>query len=204
MLNRMSRRLRATAALMAFAPVGWFWIGRGAAKDPPEAAAPAESFLEEIAHFETLSDKQRQAVMGGYLADRYRVKLALDRLLNSRDPDTRFYAEYLLGAGRFMGAENILNSRILDADEKRWNQPIAHRWFWAHYPPKEALVHIGSDSTPWPLYDLETRDEPKVRELALEALREVVLDDEITAIVMRRAAADLHDPARLARLQLAL
>jgi hypothetical protein len=163
------------------------------------------SFLEKIAHFETLSDKDRRAVVNGYLAERYRAGDALEELLNSRDPDTRFYAEYLLGAGRFKGAENNLNTHILDVDEKRWNETHVHPWLWAHYPAMEALSNVGSDAVPWLVNDLETRDEPKVRELALLALRESVFDDEFTAILLKRAvAAHQHDPAKLARLQSAL
>jgi hypothetical protein len=163
------------------------------------------SFLEKIAHFETLSDKDRRAVVNGYLAERYRAGDALEELLNSRDPDTRFYAEYLLGAGRFKGAENNLNTHILDVDEKRWNETHVHPWLWAHYPAMEALSNVGSDAVPWLVNDLETRDEPKVRELALLALRESVFDDEFTAILLKRAvAAHQHDPAKLARLQGAL
>jgi hypothetical protein len=205
MLDNVTTRRRATAALVACALAGWFWNGSGAAEDRPEIAPPAGSFLEKIAHFETLSDKDRRAVVDGYLAERYRAGDALEELLNSRDPDTRFYAEYLLGAGRFRGAEDILNGRILDVDEKRWNQPSVHHWFWAHYPAKEALETIGSDSVPWLVYDLETRDERKLRELALLALREAVFDDEFTTILLKRAvAAHQHDPAKLARLQKAV
>ena len=204
-VNRMSRRRRATAALVALALVGWFWIGRGAAEDRPSPAAPVESFLEKIAHFETLTDKERQAVVDGYLADRERVLKALAKLTDSRDPDTRFYAEYLLGAGRFDGAEGILNNRILDADEKRWHETHVHPWLWAHYPAMEAFSDVGPDSVPWLVNDLETRDEPKVRDLALEALREVEYDDEFTTILLKRAvAAHQHDPVKLARLQSAL
>ena len=205
MLGSVNMRRCTTAALVTLSFVGWFWIGRGAAEDRPAPAAPVESFLERFAHFEALSDTERKTVVDDYLADRERVLKALAGMTNSRDPDTRFYAEYLLGAGRFKGAEGILNGHILNADEKRWNETHVHPWIWAHYPAMEALPKVGSDAVPWLVNDLETCDEPKLRELALLALREAVFDDEFTAILLKRAvAAHQHDPAKLARLQGAL
>ncbi|MDQ2732210.1 MAG: HEAT repeat domain-containing protein [Armatimonadota bacterium] len=180
------------------------WTGRAPAQDSSPAGVSHDTLIERINKLDTLNDKERQTVIRDTRIYNYQIRMALESQLNSTDPDTQFYAAYLLGQGQFYDAASALNSRITLTDDKRYHGTFAHHWFWSHYPAMEALGRIGEASVPWLIYDLATSDDPKVRQLALFELSVIKDDNEYTGTILKRALVKEHDPAKKTRLQKAL